>query len=649
MRKVIAALLILIATPCAAEISVADFVRDDDVRELSISPDGQLLAVAWNDEDASLLNILDLSTLNPVSNFRLGKNQFIDELRWANPKRLVLSIAEKNGSLEVPLNFGELMAVDADGKNGRYLFGFRAAEGAGSLGRAKHFEDVRMIGARYEDPQHILIVTDDQSGDRREYVEKLDVSTGHRDVVTVAPFDGTGSFAVDIHGEPRYAFTLDVDNKVHAYSRDTIVKDWKEFDFGGAHATRLGTWAYLSRAEDGVYFEDNQDRDKTCLWQFKPASGKREQLACSRDADLGDVIMGFDGRDLLGAVFESAQPAVTLFNSDPAGGGLYASIAKNFPGQFVDLLSSTQDGSRSILFVRSDRNPGEYYLYDRETKQVRPLLSRRPWIKAADMLPMRPIEFGSRDGMIIHGYLTVPNATSTEKPPLVVIPHGGPIGIRDRWAWDSEHQLLASRGYAVLSVNFRGSGGFGEKHEKAGYRQYGKGMIDDITDAVRWATGNGFADPARICIYGASYGGYAALTSAVREPDLYRCVASLAGPYDLNAQWSDADYTYYEQGRRAFRERTGDNKKDLADQSPITHLDRLKAAVFLAHGEEDRRVPFGQFVALRKAMDKRQIPYEWLAKPGEGHGFYKQANREEFYDELLRFLDRNIGDHAAKK
>jgi dipeptidyl aminopeptidase/acylaminoacyl peptidase len=224
------------------------------------------------------------------------------------------------------------------------------------------------------------------------------------------------------------------------------------------------------------------------------------------------------------------------------------------------------------------------------------------------------------------------------------MPHGGPhSGIHDTWRWDHWAQFLASRGYAVLQPNFRGSGGYGYAFEHAGYHHWGTTMIDDITDGTRWAMEKGYVDGSRVCIFGASWGGYAALMSAVREPDLYRCAVGFAGVYDLKLQVSDSDTAESTMGRNYLADAVGTDDKTLAEQSPITYIERLKAPVLIIHGTADKRVPFSQAKRLRKALEQYHKPYEWMEKSGEEHGFYKDENNVEFLDRLAAFLGKNLG------
>jgi dipeptidyl aminopeptidase/acylaminoacyl peptidase len=309
------------------------------------------------------------------------------------------------------------------------------------------------------------------------------------------------------------------------------------------------------------------------------------------------------------------------------------------------VTSRTLDGRKIVVLVDSDRNPGDFYLIDRESRKAEYLLSRRSWIDPAAMAPVEAITYRTRDGATIHAYLTAAAGASASKAPLVVVPHGGPHGPRDFWAWDPWAQALASRGYAVLQPNFRGSGGYGYAHQSAGYRKWGTLMQDDLTDAVKWAVGQGIADPARVCIMGGSYGGYAALMSPTREPDLYRCAIGFAGVYDLISQSEDSDIPDSLMGRNYLEEVLGD-AATMREQSPVTHIEKLRVPVLIAHGTADKRVPFSQAKVLRKALKKHDKAFEWAEYEDEEHGFWIEKNHEDFLTRALTFLDRHIGAAA---
>jgi dipeptidyl aminopeptidase/acylaminoacyl peptidase len=327
----------------------------------------------------------------------------------------------------------------------------------------------------------------------------------------------------------------------------------------------------------------------------------------------------------------------------PAAQSLVA-LMKQFPGESVRFVSGTRDGRLSVVLVEADADPGTFYLFDSKARTLSPLLQRASWINPVAMAAKQPFEFAARDGMKLQGYVSYPPGHVHDKHlPMVVMVHGGPYQARDRWDYESDVQALATRGYAVLQVNFRGSPGYGYTFEKAGWREWGGKMQDDVTDATRWAIALGIADPQRLCIYGASYGGYAALEGAVKEPDLYKCAIGYVGVYDLPMMYSRGDTHKSTSGENFLKRQMGDDMAELAKRSPINQLDSLKAKVMLVVGGQDERVPPIQGSNLHTALLKRHIAHEWIDKPGEMHGFYDEANVTEFYTTMLQFIGSSIG------
>ncbi|MCG8464102.1 MAG: prolyl oligopeptidase family serine peptidase, partial [Xanthomonadales bacterium] len=270
-------------------------------------------------------------------------------------------------------------------------------------------------------------------------------------------------------------------------------------------------------------------------------------------------------------------------------------------------------------------------------------MARRSWIDKQRLRPVQNIELTARDGQKLRGYLTLP--ADEKKPyPLVVLPHGGPFGIRDYRDFNGEVQLLAHNGYAVLQVNFRGSGGYGTAFEKAGHRQWGQAMQDDLTDATQWLVEQGYADKNRMCIFGASYGGYAALMGVIREPDLYRCAIGYAGVYDLNMMYEEGGLRYYSDGVTYLERTLGEDSPELKAYSPVHQVDKIKVPLFIAHGGEDRVVPDEHAKALRDALKDANKEFEWLHYRREVHGFANQEHLQAFYSKVLAFLDEHIGE-----
>jgi dipeptidyl aminopeptidase/acylaminoacyl peptidase len=393
-----------------------------------------------------------------------------------------------------------------------------------------------------------------------------------------------------------------------------------------------------------VFMTATDDKQRQCLYEYTSMAGFKER-ACGNFTR--SPIFGFDGETLLGFFRErDGLPANEYLDPQHPDARTRRSLEKAFSGQHVSVVNQALDGSRLLIYVSSDRNPGEYYLVDRGTMKVNYLISSRSWVDPASMSPSTPFTYHTRDGVSIAGYLTARGGTKARKLPLVVMPHGGPHGVRDYWGWDGDAQLLASRNYAVLQVNFRGSGGFGDAFEAAGYGKWGTLMQDDLTDAVRWAVEQGIADPQKVCILGYSYGAYAGLMSSIREPGLYRCAVLFAGPYDLNLQATDSAAAESALGRATLERYLGDETV-RGEHSPITRLDALVAPVLIAHGTADSVVPFSQAKRLREALRDRRKIFEWIEFSGEEHGFHQDANREKFLGAAMDFLDKHIGPNAA--
>jgi dipeptidyl aminopeptidase/acylaminoacyl peptidase len=273
------------------------------------------------------------------------------------------------------------------------------------------------------------------------------------------------------------------------------------------------------------------------------------------------------------------------------------------------------------------------------------LLGTRPWIDPTKGGERRPISLTARDGLALKGYLTIPAGTNAKNLPLVILPHGGPFGISDNWEYDDDSQILAMAGYAVLQVNYRGSGGRGHAFEQAGGREWGGKMQDDLTDATQWAIHEGIADANRICIYGASYGAYAALMGVAKEPALYRCAVGYVGIYDLPMRYKDLGSESKRYGN--WSSDWMGEPETLATESPNLMADRIKVPVFLAAGGEDETAPIEHSKMMEKALRAANVPVETLYFPTEGHGFYVEAHRQAFYTQLLAFLGRNIGGATA--
>ena len=322
-------------------------------------------------------------------------------------------------------------------------------------------------------------------------------------------------------------------------------------------------------------------------------------------------------------------------------------VDKAFPGH-VNSLSWSTDKSRFVVFSYSDVSPGTFYLFDRKAGKLEWLADRAPWIDPKKMAPMRAVRYKARDGLEIPAFLTLPPGSAGKNLPLVMMIHGGPWVHGDGWYFHPEVQFLASRGYAVLQPNYRGTLHYGWKHYSASFKQWGLAMQDDIADGVQWAVGEGIADPARVCIYGGSYGGYAAMMGLAKTPDLYKCGINYVGvtdlPLMLNATWSD--FAYSDFIKFGAKRLMGDPDKDEAQlkaTSPAQLADRIKAPVLMAYGGADVRVPIEHGTRMKSALERAGRKPIWIVADGEGHGFRDIKNQVIFYGAMEKFLAENIG------
>ena len=394
-----------------------------------------------------------------------------------------------------------------------------------------------------------------------------------------------------------------------------------------------------------AYLTVEQPEGPNHIVAYDVATGERTKVLADGTGDP-TVLHAPGTRVPVGALFLDGKPRTAFFDPQSEHARLYRSLEAAFEGHAVYITSSTADGRKVLLQTWSDRNPGDFYIYDTVEKKAAHVVARRQWFDPADMAERRPVSFAARDGLELHGFITIPAGSDGRNLPMVVLPHGGPYGVFDTWGFETEAQMLAAAGYAVMQVNFRGSGSRGRAFEQAGAREWGGRMQDDVTDATRWAIAEGIADASRICIYGSSYGGYAAMMGAAREPSLYRCAAGNVGVYDLPTMHTHGDIQQRGSGQTYLREWIGE-RDGLAAVSPNRMADRIKVPVFLAAGGKDERAPIEHSRMMERALVAAGVPVETAWFPTEGHGYYDDANRREYYTRLLAFLGRHLGGRTA--
>lgn len=649
LRLCLAVLACLLLVPAGATPPpLSDFSRRPDVSSVKISPDGAHLAVRANNEGKAAVVIMKTDTLKPVFLANLDGEEQVGAYHWANNERILLQVEELEGWEERPRNYGEWYAVNIDGKNKRAIYGFRSGKGRGGV-RSKTAEATRGTGVIVdlleEDPKHVLIGShpwkdwSSSTGSSPELL-RVNIYNGRTRVVDRSPVP-YASFLTDQQGKPRFVSGSTDDGKTRLYYRTRDDSEWILRYEGEAEDGEIRPLAF--KDQDTVWIADNTQTSTQSIYTLDLLTGERKLVYHNEDSDPSSAWFTANGRNIYALEYETLLPSYVHLNRDSAESKLLSGLLNFFSEKQVRLTSQTKDGNLSTIMVFSDREPPTFFLFNRAKKQVRELFSAMPWIDTDTTASVQPIEFTARDGLTIRGYLTLPHGVDAVNLPMVVNPHGGPHGPRDWWGYKQETQMLASRGIVVLTVNFRGSGGYGTDFEKAGYRHWGDNIQHDIIDATRHVIEAGYADKDRVCIYGGSFGGYSALQAPIVDPDLFACTVGFVGVYDLQMMYDKGDIPERQAGVAFLEKVIGRDVEQLRHFSPAANADKLNLPILLIHGEEDQRVPIEQAETLRAALDKEGISYEWMVMKKEGHGFYNDANRTILYARILEFLGRHLG------
>ncbi|HEY0502943.1 MAG TPA: prolyl oligopeptidase family serine peptidase, partial [Lysobacter sp.] len=562
------------------------------------------------------------------------RDNYVADFEWVSPDRLVIGAAEKFGFLDEPQPTGELFAMNADGSRTEMLVGYRTQDGGlGTTIKPKKGNDsiwAYLIPTTVGDGKTVLISAQPYSNDPHSTAERIDVFTGRMKRVAIAPMRNA-RFAADNAGVVRFTWGSASDNIRHLYYRTGEGAEWDlvSVEKGGLFERPIG----FSADDQTVYLQVEQPRGPDAIVAMDLATRKRTEVLRDDKGDPASIIYRTNTRVPIGAYFFDGRQQTAFFDKEAPEARLQKSLEAAFAGDAVVITSQTNDGGLALVQVYSDRNPGDFYLFDTKAKKAAHVLAKRDWFDPATQATSKPIEVTARDGLVLHGYLTTPSGSTGKNLPMVVMPHGGPINVRDYWLFHDDAQLLAAAGYAVLQLNYRGSGGYGKAYKSAGAKQWGGKMQDDLTDATRWAIAEGIADKGRICLYGASYGGYASLMGVAKEPGLYRCAAGYVGVYDLPKMLTDTKRDSVRAGNQD-REWVGD-AASLAAVSPNRMADRIKVPVFLAAGGKDEVAPIEHSRMMESALRKAGTPVETLYYDTEAHGFYTEEHRTEFYTRLL--------------
>jgi dipeptidyl aminopeptidase/acylaminoacyl peptidase len=634
-----------------AVLPVEQFTRYDEFVSPKLSPDGSHIAYMTGKYGHSALAVIDTKDRKLVGGVRCPDGFQIFDFDWKSDARIVYQLAQRQPGKVQPTPTGEMEAVDLDGKSRSAIYGYRVGEmqtGTNLRVKQSSFASAEIVSPLLSDDKNILIAEYPwREGvgawyfdpDVKPTVFRLNVYNGQKRRVDLVPL-ANASVLVDANDAVRFAVGTDEHSKSAVVWRPDPKAAWQAFELPDLEAESVIPRMFTDD-DRGVYLTGvRRGESVTALYKLEIGTRALTRVAGADGVDISSIVTDLSGRQLIGVVAGIDKPQFHWLDAASRPAKIHRALIKAFPGQIPTVISASRDGSRAIVFVRSDVNPGDYYLLDPQTMSLDHLFSASRWIDPGKMHGKEPFVVKARDGVELHGYLTRPGAAGPH--PLVVLPHGGPHGVRDDWSYDWEVQLLANRGYAVLQVNFRGSGGFGEDFEASGFHEWGARMQDDLTDATRWAIANKVAPPDRICIFGASYGGYAALMGAVREPDLYRCAVGYAGVYDLELMMSTGDVPRSRTGRAFLSVALGHDAAQLKARSPVNHASDIRIPVLLIHGKQDWRADFDQAKAMKAALESSRKAYEWMELRGEGHGVYDEETRREVYQRILEFLGRHL-------
>lgn len=626
----------------APKVPLSAFVEKDQYSNPMLSPDGKYIAITVRipngERFVPVVTIYTLPDLKIASAIRMPAQQVPLRYTWISKTRLAVVKGIEKGPADQPVFAGEVLATDFDGRNQDYLFGYDTFNSSRSGARYGYdYAWGNVSGVPRELNGHFLL-TSHPWREKRSVLYDIDSARAIRKSVADLPDSGL-RFVVQNNGKARFASGAGEDTYATLYRYMDASDSWeKQQDKPGS---RLVPFKFSADDREFVALY-TADGGPDQLVKENLASGARTTLYADPRGDVS--AMAVSRTDLpFGAMTEVGIPAPHYFDVNHPDALLHKLLSAQFPGNTVEFVNQTDDGKMLLFTVKSDRDPGSFYLLNRTTMKADMLFSTMEKIDPDQMAERRPIALKARDGLDLYGYLTMPSHAPGTKLPMVLLPHGGPDGVYEEWYFERDAQFLASRGYAVLQLNFRGSGSRGPKFRMAGHRQWGGKMQDDLIDAVKWAVAQGEIDGARVCSYGISYGGYAALMVAAREPQMFKCAVGYAGVYDLNLFYKEDEAQRNKKLFNSYVKLVGQDKDELNRFSPVTLADKITAPVLLVHGGEDKTAPPEHANLMRAALIKAGNPPEWFYAPNEGHGFYGTKDVTTFYEKLEAFLDKHIG------
>ncbi|WP_207426582.1 S9 family peptidase [Pedobacter sp. SYSU D00535] len=597
-------------------VPVEDFFRSPEMTSFQISPDGQY--ISYLKPFKNRLNIF-VQTLDGKNVKRITEidNSNVTYYSWASNDQLLFRTDRSSGAF--------LYSVFKDGSNFKELISDERVNL--KLINTKNFYGNRvLVGLNRRDST----VFDAYS---------LNLRTGDLKLEEKNPGNIFQWYA-DENGKLRMAMASDGVNETLLFriSENDRFKPVISNNF----KSRIIPVGFCGSNKNCIYALSNVNRDKLHLVKFNCNTGKEMETIFSHDeVDVSEGGYSNKRRKLIFAGYETWKKERHYI--DDSSRVVYAALQKQMPNTEIVLVDQDALGTKYIVKTFTDRSPGAFYLYTTADNKLLKLSDVNSSIQEEEMCKMEPLSFKSRDGKVIHGYLTLPLNGTAKNLPVVVLPHGGPSN-RNSWGFSAEVQFLANRGYAVFQINYRGSDGYGKQFWISGFKKWGTDMQNDITDGVKWLISEGVANPKKIAIYGSGFGGFSAMHGLCFQPDLYVCGASQSGYLNLFT-YLKAVPPYYKPILQMYYEMVGNPEKDmdyLRAVSPVFHADKIKAPVLIAQDAKDPRVKVNETNQFVKELKKRQIPVTYIVKEKERYTLRNPENRIDFYRQLEDFLEKNL-------
>ena len=610
-------------TACAqTQIPLENFFKNPEKIDYQVSPDGTYFSFMAPYENRLNLFVQKIGSDTTIR-ITSETERDITASMWAGNNR-ILFIKDTGGDENY-----QLYGVNIDGSDLKSYTNFPNVRTT-IIDPLRKIDSLVIIGMNKRNPQ----VFDPY---------RLNLNTGELTLLAENPGNIQG-WMTDHDGKLRVANAI-----VDGVNNQILYRETEDQPFQPVLTTNFKetvSFAVFTPDNKMVYALTNIGRDKTALVLMDPKTCEEKEVLYMNDKyDISDLNYSEKKNRLTVVACEGHKDMIRHY-FDKEEEEIRKKLEAQLPGYNVGVTSMSKDENIRMIYAGNDRTYGTYYLYNVKENKLTKVADIAPWIKEEEMCAMNPITYTSRDGLTIEGYLTLPKGYTMENAknlPVVVNPHGGPWA-RDSWGYNPEVQFLASRGYAVLQMNFRASTGYGRKFTELGYKQWGQTMQNDITDGVEWLIKKGIADPKRVAIYGASYGGYATLAGVTFTPDLYACAVDYVGVSNL-LSFMNTIPPYWKPLLDMMHEMIGDPETDkemMEKYSPVFHVDQIKAPLFIAQGANDPRVNKAESDQMVEALKKRGVEVEYMVKENEGHGFSNEENKFDFYRAMEKFLDKYL-------